>query len=51
MTIKRGGNHSSTKKDVLQGIWKTFYESIANHGTQTLAVRMFMVTSGECASH
>ena len=26
-------------------------ESIANQGTQTLAVRMFIETSGECASH
>ena len=29
----------------------TFYESIANQGTQTLAVRMFIETSGECAMH
>ena len=25
----------TTKKDVLQEIWMTFYESIANQGTQT----------------
>ena len=29
----------------------TFYESIANQGTQTWAVRMFIETSGECAMH
>ena len=28
-----------------------FYESIANQGTQTSAVRMFIETSGECAMH
>ena len=27
----------------------SFYESIANQGTQTLAVRMFIKTSGEYA--
>ena len=47
MAIKKGVNW----KDVLQGIWMTFYESIANKGTQTLAVRMFIETSGECAMH
>ena len=28
-----------------------FYESIANQGTQTLAVRMFIETSGEYAEY
>ena len=36
-------------KDVLQEIWMTFCESIANQGTQTLTVQMFIETSGECA--
>ena len=39
-------------KDVLQEMsemWMTFYESIANQGTQTLAARMFIETSGEYA--
>ena len=31
MAIKKGVNW----KDVLQEIWMTFYESIANKGTQT----------------
>ena len=31
MAIKKGVN----LKDVLQEIWMTFYESIANQGTQT----------------
>ena len=35
MAIKKGVNHSNNKKDVLQEIWMTFYESIANQGTQT----------------
>ena len=37
MAIKKGVNHFNnvTKKDVLQKIWMTFYESIANQGTQT----------------
>ena len=39
------------KKDVWQEIWMTFYESvIANQGRQTLAVRMFVETSGECSA-
>ena len=29
----------------------SFNESIANQGTQTLAVRMFLETSGEYAMH
>ena len=33
-----------TKKDVLQEICMTFYESIANQG-------MFIETSGECAMY
>ena len=33
MAIKKGINHSKNK-DVLQEIWMTFYESIANQGTQ-----------------
>ena len=32
----------TTKQDVLQGIWMTFYERIENQGTQTLAVWMFI---------
>ena len=36
-------------KDVLQEMWMTFYESIANQGTQTWAVRVFIETSGEYA--
>ena len=39
-------------KDVLEEMsemWMTFYESIANQGTQTLAVRVFIETSGEYA--
>ena len=38
-------------KDVLQEMWMTCYESssIANQGTQTLAVRVFIETSGEYA--
>ena len=39
------------RKDVLQEIWMTFYESIANQGMQTYAVWMFIETSGECAIH
>ena len=41
-------------KGVLQEMsemWMTFYESIANQGTQTLAVRVFIETSGEYAMH
>ena len=29
----------------------TFYRQFCNQGTQTLAVRMFIETYGECASH
>ena len=32
----------TTKQDVLQGIWMTFYERIENQGMQTLAVWMFI---------
>ena len=35
MAIKREEIIPTTKKDVLQEIWMTFYESIANEGTQT----------------
>ena len=41
----------TTKKDVLQEIWMTFYESIVNQGTQTSAVQMLIETSGECAMY
>ena len=34
MAIKKGVI-PTTKKDVLQEIWMTFYESTANQGTQT----------------
>ena len=54
MAIKKGVNHSNNKlkKDVLQEIWMTFYESIAIKVRRLFeVVRMFIETSGECAIH
>ena len=45
---KKGVNHSNNKERCSAG---NLDESIANQGTQTLAVQMFIETSGECASH
>ena len=52
MATKKGVNHSNNKERCSAGNLDDLqYESIANQGTQTSVVWMFIDTSGKCAMY